>query len=53
LAHHPIHFTIVYDFSMYDGWYTADTEDKEVYYQESYSQELQDAIAANPEDPFG
>ena len=43
---------IVYDYSMYDGWYTADTADKEEYYQTSYSQELQDSIAADPENPF-
>jgi hypothetical protein len=43
---------IVYDFSMYDGWYTADTADKEEYYQASYSEELQNAIAADPENPF-
>jgi hypothetical protein len=43
---------IVYDYSMYDGWYTADTADKEDYYQASYSQQLQDSIAANAEDPF-
>jgi hypothetical protein len=43
---------IVYDYSMYDGWYTADTTDKEEYYQTSYSQELQDSIAADAENPF-
>jgi hypothetical protein len=43
---------IVYDFTMYDGWYTADTADKEEYYQASYSEELQNAIAADPENPF-
>lgn len=43
---------IVYDYQMYDGWYTADTVDKEEYYLASYSQELQDSIAANPDDPF-
>lgn len=43
---------IVYDFSMYDGWYTTEDEEKAAYYEESYSLELQDAIAANPEDPF-
>jgi hypothetical protein len=43
---------IVYDYSMFDGWYTADTADKEEYYQASYSQELQDSIAADPENPF-
>jgi hypothetical protein len=43
---------IVYDFTMYDGWYTADTADKEEYYQASYSEELRNAIAADPENPF-
>lgn len=43
---------IVYDYTMYDGWYTADTADKEEYYQTSYSAELQESIAANPDDPF-
>jgi hypothetical protein len=37
---------------MFDGWYTAETADKEEYYQASYSQELQDSIAADPENPF-
>ncbi|MBI5296736.1 MAG: hypothetical protein HY869_14755 [Chloroflexi bacterium] len=44
---------IVYDFSMYDGWYTTDDEEKAAYYEESYSQELQDSIANNPDDIFG
>ena len=43
---------IVYDYTMYDGWYTAESADKEEYYQANYSQPLQDAIAANAEDPF-
>jgi hypothetical protein len=43
---------IVYDYTMYDGWYTADTADKEEYYQASYSQALQDSIAATPDDAF-
>ena len=43
---------IVYDYTMYDGWYTADTADKEEYYQASYSEELQNALAADPENPF-
>ena len=43
---------VVYDFTMYDGWYTADTEDKAAYYEASYSEELQNSIAANPDDPF-
>ena len=43
---------IVYDFTMYDGWYTTDSEDKAAYYESSYSEELQNAIAANPDNPF-
>ena len=43
---------IVYDYTMYDGWYISDTEDKAAYYEASYSEELQDAIATNPDDPF-
>lgn len=43
---------IVYDYSMYDGWYTTDSEDKAAYYEASYSEELQNAIATNPDDPF-
>ena len=44
---------IVYDFSMYAGWYTTDDEEKAAYYEESYSQELLDSIANNPDDIFG
>lgn len=43
---------IVYDYSMYDGWYTAETDEKAEYYESSYSEELQASIAANPDDPF-
>jgi hypothetical protein len=43
---------IVYDYTMFDGWYTADTADKEEYYQASYSEALQNSLAANPDDPF-
>jgi hypothetical protein len=43
---------IVYDYTMYDGWYTADTADKEEYYQSSYSESLQNSLAADPENPF-
>lgn len=43
---------IVYDFSMYDGWYTTDDEDKAAYYEESYSEQLVASIEANPDDPF-
>jgi len=32
---------IVYDYSMYDGWYTADTADREEYYLANFSAELQ------------
>jgi hypothetical protein len=43
---------IVYDYSMYDGWYTADTEEKEEYYLANFSEELQTAISLNDEDAF-
>ena len=43
---------IVYDFSMYDGWYTTEDEAKAAYYEESYSEQLAASIEANPEDPF-
>lgn len=44
---------IVYDYSLYDGWYTADDDEKSGYYQENFSPELQTAMTTNPEDPFG
>lgn len=43
---------IVYDYSMYDGWYTTDEEDKAAYYEASYSDELTNAIATDPENAF-
>ena len=43
---------IVYDYTMFDGWYTTDDEAKAEYYESSYSEELIAAIEANPEDPF-
>ena len=43
---------IVYDYQMFDGWYTADTADKEEYYQASYSEALQASIAADENNPF-
>ena len=43
---------IVYDYTMFDGWYTTDDEAKAEYYESSYSDELIAAIEANPEDPF-
>lgn len=43
---------IVYDYTMYDGWYTADTADKEEYYKSSFSEQLQASMAANEEDAF-
>ncbi len=43
---------IVYDYTMYDGWYTAETDEKAEYYQESFSEELQNSILENEEDPF-
>lgn len=43
---------IVYDYTMYDGWYTADSDDKAEYYEFSYSEQLQNAIATDAENPF-
>src|SRR5512147_3266700 len=39
---------IVYDYTMYDGWYTTSDPVHEEYYQNSYSEELQNAIATDP-----
>lgn len=44
---------IVYDYTMYDGWYTTESDDKAAYYEANYSDALQNAITANPDDPFG
>jgi len=44
---------IVYDYTMYDGWYTTEDDEKAEYYQFNFSQELQSAIDINPEEPFG
>lgn len=43
---------IVYDFNMYDGWYTTDDEEKAAYYEENYSEQLIADLQANPDDPF-
>jgi hypothetical protein len=43
---------IVYDYTMYDGWYTTDSDDKAEYYEFNYSEQLQNAIATEPENPF-
>lgn len=43
---------IVYDYSMYDGWFLDETGDKAEYYESSFSEALQAAIAANPDEPF-
>lgn len=43
---------IVYDYTMFDGWYTTESDEKAEYYEASYSPELQNAISANPDDPF-
>lgn len=43
---------IVYDYTMFDGWYTAESEEKAAYYEANYSEQLQNSIAANPDDPF-
>jgi hypothetical protein len=43
---------IVYDYTMYDGWYTTGDEEKAAYFERSYSEELQEDVLANPGDPF-
>ncbi|PWH14576.1 MAG: hypothetical protein DDG60_07435 [Anaerolineae bacterium] len=43
---------IVYDYQLYDGWYTNDNEEKANYYLENFSEELQARIAANAQDIF-
>jgi len=43
---------IVYDYQLFDGAYTAESEDKAQYYRDSYSDMLTTAIATNPDAPF-
>ncbi len=43
---------IVYDYNLYDGWFTAETDEKAEYYHSSFSEELQAAIAVNEEEAF-
>lgn len=43
---------IVYDYTLYDGWYTAETDEKADYYRSSLSDELQASMIANEEEPF-
>lgn len=43
---------IVYDYTMYDGWYTTADEEKAEYYEFNFSDELKAAIAADENDPF-
>jgi hypothetical protein len=46
---------IVYDYTMYDGWYTSDSAEKAEYYQDSFSEELQasvETIDLEEDDPF-
>lgn len=43
---------IVYDYTLYDGWYTAESNDKADYYHSSFSEGLQNAIAADETNPF-
>lgn len=43
---------IVYDYTMFDGWYTADDEEKSAYYEASYSEQLQNSLLTSPDDPF-
>jgi hypothetical protein len=41
-----------YDYTMYDGWYTAENEEKAQYYEEGFSTQLQAAMKVNAKRPF-
>ena len=43
---------IVYDFTMFDSWYLTEDEEKKAYYQSSFSEDLNTALAKNPQEPF-
>jgi hypothetical protein len=45
---------VIYDYSMYDGWYINTGKDEEVaqYYYDSFSESLQTNMDAGEEDPF-
>jgi hypothetical protein len=43
---------IVYDYSMYDGWFLDETGDKADYFQASFSESLQASLVTSPDDPF-
>ncbi len=43
---------IVYDYSMYDGWFLDETGAKAEYFQSNFSDSLKASIAAQPDDPF-
>ncbi len=43
---------IVYDYTLYNGWYTAETAEKTEHYRSSFSEELNASMATNQEEPF-
>jgi tetratricopeptide (TPR) repeat protein len=45
---------IIYDYSMYDGWYlnTGKNEELAQYYYDSFSESLQTSMEVNKDDPF-
>lgn len=43
---------IVYDYQLYDGWYTAEDEEKASYYQSQFSEPLQTSVQSGVEDIF-
>lgn len=43
---------IIYDYTMYDGWYTTDDPELAEYYQINFSELLQDSIDRDPDNPF-
>jgi DNA gyrase inhibitor GyrI len=43
---------IGYDYSLYDSWYTSTEDDKAQYFESQYSEQLQNSLTANKDDPF-
>lgn len=43
---------IVYDYTLFDSWALDQDGERSAYYEANFSQELTDAIAANPDEPF-
>ncbi|MEZ4607464.1 MAG: hypothetical protein R2880_05395 [Deinococcales bacterium] len=44
---------INYDYSLYDGFATSEDLEKNSYYQQNFSEALQQSLLQHPDDPFG